>query len=148
MKKIFLGALIGLSMCVSVNGSTVSSWNDLMIGTQRAYTITSQNGYETILIISGMITYKEERCDYRTLSAGQTYIISGVGSDGIIDLDIELYGENGNLVTKDVKNDRLPIVTYTPEITQMFKIKAIAYDINDAWKKSYNTYSLLICVQK
>ena len=58
------------------------------------------------------------------LDSGVEYKIVGVCDSNCRDLDLFLYDENGNQVSRDASNDSLPIVTVTPRWDDRFLLRA------------------------
>ena len=71
---------------------------------------------------SGTIPGREIYVYRMDFNAGEKAEVAALG-DG--DLDIKVYDENGNLITKDTASDGAPEVSWTPEWTGRFTIKVI-----------------------
>jgi hypothetical protein len=63
-----------------------------------------------------------------TILYGQNhYVFVGAGDNGISDLDLALYDEDGNLVVKDTDIDAVPVVEANVRATTSATLKVIAY---------------------
>ncbi len=60
----------------------------------------------------------------------------GVLGDGVTDLDLYVYDENGNLIASDTRDSDRCFVSFTPKWTGAFTIKVV----NRGWV--YNHYTL------
>ena len=75
-----------------------------------------------------------------TLYAGVTYVLFAAGDASIRDLDIYLYDENGNLISKDTQTDRYPVVTVTPRWTGPFRMYVKNHRGRRGWYHSVIAY--------
>lgn len=50
-----------------------------------------------------------------TLYEGVEYRIQGCGDDGVLDVDVAIYDENGRLVKRDATKDRQPELIFRPD---------------------------------
>jgi hypothetical protein len=62
-----------------------------------------------------------------TFSRGHNYVIFACGDSRAIDLDINLYDEDGQLVARDEQTDNRPVVTVIPRWTGPFRIQVSMY---------------------
>ncbi len=62
-----------------------------------------------------------------TLKKGITYKIISVCDEDCADLDLVLYDENGNEISRDTSNDSAPIVDANPAWTGQFRLKVKMY---------------------
>lgn len=62
-----------------------------------------------------------------TLKKGMTYKIIGVCDNDCSDLDMTLYDENNNEISKDQKSDSMPMVEASPKWTGKFYLRTRMY---------------------
>lgn len=80
---------------------------------------------------SGQHLSQGESVTYRTtLYANTNYFLYAAGCSGVSDLDIRLYDENWNLISKDTETDAVPMVAVTPKWSGTFYIRMIMYSGN------------------
>jgi len=144
LKKLLFSLILLSMLSLSVNAVTKESMALILIKTRVSTMFMMQAGFNISSVVINKANYKEEISDYRTFSAGTTYKFYGAGSDGILDLDISLVDDDGNIVAADTKKDNLPMVTYTPTKTQSLKIKVLPYSVENSCKYDKNLYSLVI----
>jgi len=72
------------------------------------------------------------------LYKGSTYIIAGAGDSTVRDLDIIIYDQNFNKITKDTKTDSTPMVSFSPRWSGTFYIKVKMYS-------GYGYSNVVIC---
>jgi hypothetical protein len=58
-----------------------------------------------------------------SLVKGVQYAIVGGGDDGVKDLDLHVYNDNGDVVAQDVDADAFPVVTFTPRKSGYYIIR-------------------------
>lgn len=141
--KILVSLFLLLLSCVSVQAVTMESLSNILVKTQIASTILLQGGFDIDCVIIDSLIYAGTYSETRTLCAGKIYKIFGIGSDGITDLDITLFDENGIKVAFDNNVDSVPEVIIIPFKTQIYKIKVLAYAVN-IWTDEKNLFSLII----
>ncbi len=66
------------------------------------------------------------------LRRGVTYAILGVCDEDCRDIDLELYDDNGNLVSFDIETDDLPVVRVTPRWNARFVIRVYMANCSNA----------------
>ena len=141
MKKaliVSLGLLgVGLGSVAQARGLTASERKSAQnLGQQIAYV---QNRFEDLGYSSnshelgaGMLAQGQREGSGIRLDSGVEYKIVGVCDSNCRDLDLFLYDENGNQVSRDASNDYLPIVTVTPRWDGRFLLRASMARCNKA----------------
>lgn len=76
-----------------------------------------------------------------TLYEENSYVLIAGGNTHTRDLDIELYDENRNLLSKDEKTDKIPMVGVSPKWDGEFHAKVTMYE-----GKGYS--NLMVCWKK
>jgi len=145
MKKLLFSLILLSLFCISVKAQISNeSMGIILEKTQIISTYLLQTGYDIDQVYINSALYKGEVIEYKTLYAGTTYEFLGNGSDGITDMDVILYDDNGSQVIADTKADNVPVVIYTPTRTQTIKIKVLLYNVAESYKNTQNLYSLVV----
>ncbi|NJO01452.1 MAG: hypothetical protein HC880_06960 [Bacteroidia bacterium] len=61
--------------------------------------------------------------------AGNTYVLGVAGNDKAGDIDLYVYDSQENLIAKEVSNNKVSVVTFTPRYTDNFFIIIKMYDV-------------------
>lgn len=92
----------------------------------RGEELLTRNGYSRAAgPFAGGLTERGGRRYTVMLRAGQDYRIFGVCDARCRDLDLRLFGPNGDLVGQDVLDDAVPIVHIRPTVTGNYDIEAL-----------------------
>ena len=84
----------------------------VLLGPRPEYGFPSDGGAWG-LVVGRFAKADEKALEFRA-SAGETYHILGIGLDGV-DVDIRLFGPQGELIDEDVLDDNVPVVVFTAE---------------------------------
>lgn len=76
-----------------------------------------------------------------TLFRNNSYKLIGVGDDSVRDLDLELYDQNWNLISRDTSTDNVPITQVVPRWTGTFYYKIVMY-------RGHGEATALICYKR
>ncbi|MBD0266992.1 hypothetical protein [Pseudanabaena sp. FACHB-2040] len=94
----------------------------------RLMNLASRMGYEPVadpyVSLLGRDTY--DSTTYY-LEAGISYLVMATCDEDCLDLDLELYDAEGNLLTYDDAVDPTPMVTFTPEVSGPYTVDIIMY---------------------
>lgn len=85
---------------------------------QRGYTMTHQ-------IFTGSLNDDSNEYVTLRLDIGTTYQIMGACDEDCSDMDLTLYGPNGDEIDKDIEMDDFPIVSVTPSRTATYRLKVV-----------------------
>ncbi|GEM_PF-791350 len=136
---------IGLSGVVATLGlalpiqSTQASDRESLLKLAIAATKFRSEGYSCRSRASGERLNEDDSYTVKnTLYTGNSYAIIGAGDSDVIDLDIELYDENFNLIDRDTQTDPYPIVKVSPGWSGRFYIRATMY-------RGYGYSNVMIC---
>ncbi len=95
--------------------------------------------YGTGWALRTMATATLPQAEYKvylvTLYAGTEYRITACGDAELANADVVLYDSLGNLVLRDMSEDREPSLSYTPSSTDTFYISVHATRLNNALGK-------------
>lgn len=86
---------------------------------------------------------------YRSLQQGYTYQIIAYGDFRFKDIDVSVYRWNGsewNIMSKDVDNSDMAMVTIAPSQTSDYRIDITAYKFKDGYTAGH--YGVIVCHEK
>lgn len=69
----------------------------------------------------------------RTLSSGLQYIFVAFGDDDATDVDVYIYDEHWNLISKDADSSNLAVAKAAPSWTGLFHIVVKLYSSHASW---------------
>jgi len=151
MKKIVI-LIAAVLLSTTCFAATPQESLESMVSVMKKMTIISgaiiAGGNQVVHMSVDTLQRKGTYSEYRTFYYGTTYKITGIGSDGISDLDIVIIDANGNEVVKDTKADNLPDVTFTPTSTGTYTIKVLAYSTSDLAASQENFFGIVISYVK
>jgi hypothetical protein len=98
---------------------------------QRGYTLTHDPSFD-------QLRQGQSQWINIKLRSGTSYVITALGDQDCRDLDLELYDENGNLVSRDAQTDGTPVMNITPSWTGNFKVRVTLAET----KAAYSYYGI------
>jgi hypothetical protein len=128
MKKYYVFVFIALSLLFSGIAFASTPMEQVkekiavikFLGTQNGWRVTHNDYYDQ------MNQGGEDSYDFN-LEKGMKYTITAVGDKDSNDIDLVLYDENGHEVSRDYKNDGVPVVEVTPRWSGSFSLKVKMY---------------------
>lgn len=130
-KKSFISGFILVAVFIAGFSSTsMATIESAMVNaaTVMAITTTKTQGHITWRTkpseIKGMFLRTGEVATFENyLYKGTAYLIAAIGCDDATDVDIALFDENGNLVSKDVSMNSWGVITITPQWSGKYYVK-------------------------
>lgn len=89
------------------------------------------SGWAVRTMTTATLGQGEHRVYLVTLYAGNEYKLSACGDSEVVNVDLVLYDALGNKVLADQADDREPVLTYTPSVTDTFYIAVHATLLNN-----------------
>lgn len=135
MKKIILA--LGLLFLVLSNGIAQSSLE------KEVQKLFESNGYTLSTSQFANISEGTTAYNFKTFYAGNDYVIVAFpDEDGVSDVDLFLYDDDGSLYDKSETSDNTEVIKFSPLTTREMKIVIKNYDSDD----SYNEYRCMFMV--
>lgn len=143
--KMAFGALAAMTLLASPAAAQVPDpfARELAQRLTRAEVVLTENGYARAAgPFAGGLSEGSARRSNLTLRAGQDYRIVGVCEGRCRDLDLRLYGPNGQLVGQDVLDDAVPVIHIRPTVTGQYMVETAMARCGGApcWY-AFNVYS-------
>lgn len=109
MRALFLFVLLALAPLRSAVAQNQYEQQVLVQLEGAAEGFTSE-GFTPILTVGDNLNHQEWATYAVTLKAGRSYFLMGVCDEDCLDLDLELFDGNGNLISQDNTESDLPVV--------------------------------------
>lgn len=133
-----LALAVGLALPAGPSAAQENNWapgrrfeessNRVISSIERATAKTAYGYVAGVCFLSGHIQKGESLSFLRPVEGGVKYALVGGGDNGTRDLDIFVYDEAGTEVVKDVLDDNVPIVEFTPPRNARYLIKMFLHE--------------------
>jgi hypothetical protein len=91
------------------------------------YDAAAEDGYHLTNFILGSMDEGEDDVWTMTFTEGTEYVIHGACDRDCSDIDLSVLTEAGEVVGSDLLTDDYPVVTFTPDKSTRYQIKATMY---------------------
>ncbi|RMH35909.1 MAG: hypothetical protein D6690_07715 [Nitrospirae bacterium] len=121
--SITIALIATISLIGQAYGQTVAYTQQVVSQLDRAKAFARERGFQlTHDYHIDQLPTREAGRIVLELQGGVTYTIVGACDNDCRDLDMVLVDENGNIVSEDMQDDDLPVLTVTPRWTGKFMI--------------------------
>lgn len=133
-----LAAAVGLALPAGPSAAQDNTWvpgrrfeessNRVLASIERGNKNNAYGYVNGICFLSGYFKKGQELKFFREFEAGVKYAVVGGGDNGTRNLDLFILDEDGREVVKDVLEDNVPIVEFTPDRKSRYTIRMVMQD--------------------